>query len=92
MWNLPRAEMELTSTALAGRFFTAVPPGKLQKASKFCRSSQNPHFQPPLGHFTGALNAAKLQVHHFPPPETQAKEGREDTKDGRKEARRYKSS
>ena len=28
MWNLPRPRMEPISLALAGRFFTTVPPGK----------------------------------------------------------------
>lgn len=90
--DLPRAGMALTSTALAGRFLTTLPPGKLQKASEFCCSSQNPHFQLPRGHSTGALNATELQLHHCPPPETQAKERKQRYKTWRKEGRRYKSS
>lgn len=85
MRDLPRAGMALTSTALAGRFLTTLPPGKFQKASEFCPSSQNPHFQSPLGHPTGALNATKLQVHHCPPLETQAKERKQRYKTWRKD-------
>ena len=32
MWDLPRSGIGLTSSALAGRFFTTEPPGKLQSS------------------------------------------------------------
>ena len=68
--DLPNPEMELASPALAGRFFTTEPPGKLRKHDAKLQFSKNNSTKAktemsnlkPLGHVRSALLPSQTRI------------------------------